>query len=460
MVGLDCPNDADLLAWLQDPPESEQHSLRTAHIDACASCQKRLEQLDEVEERRTAAADGDGLLADLRRRPPVDELEAEPECARAVALAETAVTAAFGSGDVSRQPDAADVEALSHRGHYEVLGVLGQGGMGVVYKARNRKMNRLVAIKVLPPLKPQAPSAVARFEREMKAVARLTHPHIVAAYDADEAGGKHFLVLEYIDGVDLKSLVKAQGPLSVARAVAYLVQAARGLHYAHEQGIIHRDVKPANLMLDQSGTVKVLDLGLAASVFESGTQADLTETGMFLGTADYLAPEQAANARDIDRRADVYSLGCSLYYLLTGRPPYDGGTVIQKVLAHREQPIPSLGDACPECPASLQQVFAKMLAKRPDERYRTMADVSHDLAKVLAFLESSTLLGAAAPPQSAALAKGRTGWRPGHGKRRTLGVAVLLLVGIGAALLLLNRLHTPDGADDPLGKIDAVPVSK
>jgi tRNA A-37 threonylcarbamoyl transferase component Bud32 len=260
MVGLDCPKDADLLAWLQDPLDVERHQLLTAHLDACASCQKRLEQLDAAEERRTAAATGDDLLADLRRQPPADKLETEPECARAVTLAATVVNPPAVPGEVSRLPDAADVAALAHRSHYEVLGVLGQGGMGVVYKARNRKLNRLVAIKVLPPLKLQSRDAVARFEREMKVVARLTHPHIVAAYEAD---GKHFLVMEYIDGSDLKSLLTAQGPLPVAKAVEYVVQAARGLHHAHEQGVVHRDVKPANLMLDRSGTVKVLDLGLA-----------------------------------------------------------------------------------------------------------------------------------------------------------------------------------------------------
>ncbi len=392
MVSLDCPHDSEWLAWLRDPLDVERHQPLTAHLDACASCQNRLEQLDAAEEHRTATATDNDLLKDLRRQPPVDELETEPHCARAALRAAEAGSHSVDAHD-SRQPNASDVAALTHRGHYEILGVLGQGGMGVVYKARNLKMNRLVAIKVLPPVKPQDPAAVARFEREMKAVARLTHPHIVTAYDADEADGKHFLVMEYIDGSDLKSLVQTHGPLSVAKVIDYIVQAARGLRYAHEQGIIHRDVKPANLMLDRSGIVKLLDLGLARIDAQETNQADLTESGMLMGTVDYLAPEQAAGARDIDGRADIYSLGCSLFYLATGRPLYDGNTVIQKVLAHREQPIPSLRDVCPGwgCSDGLEQVFTKMVAKRPVQRYQTMAEVIADLEKLLTTLESPTL---------------------------------------------------------------------
>ena len=336
--------------------------------------------------------------------------------------------------------------------------------MGVVYKARNRKMNRLVAIKVLPPLKPQDPGAVARFEREMKAVARLTNPHIVAAYDADEADGKHFLVMEYIDGLDLKSLVKAQGPLPVDRAVDYILQAARGLHHAHEQGIIHRDIKPANLMLDQNGVVKVLDLGLARIESGGANQADLTETGVLMGTVDYLAPEQAASTKDSDRRADVYSLGCTLYYLLTGGPLYEGGTILQKVLAHREKPIPSVRGVCPECPALLEQVFAKRAAKRPEQRHQTMAEVIADLQKVLAPLENPTLAAASAVPKAEAKKQAGRRWR--LGKRWALAAAVaIVLVGVCAVLLppLSNRLRTGEGAvekKDPESKDAPVPLTR
>jgi formylglycine-generating enzyme required for sulfatase activity/tRNA A-37 threonylcarbamoyl transferase component Bud32 len=454
MRPLDCPTDAELRAWLQEPLDNEQDSVRTAHIDACAACQKRLEQIDEAEQRTTAATASDDLLADLRRQPPPDELEAEPECARAAVLAETALCAPPAADETSRQPNASDTLALTQRGHYEILGVLGQGGMGVVYKARNRKMNRLVAIKVLPPLKSQAPEAIARFEREIKAVARLSHPNIVAAYDADEADGKHFLVLEFIDGLDLKSLVKAQGPLPVARAVDYVVQAGRGLCYAHEQGIVHRDIKPANLMLDQSGIVKVLDLGLARLESRDADHTDLTASGLLMGTVDFLAPEQAAGSRAVDGRADIYSLGCSLYYFLTGRPLYDGHSLIQKVLAHRERPSPPLGDVCPACPASLERVFGKMVAKRPEQRYQTMAAVIADLEKVLAELAQATLAPAGARPR-----EGR--WR--NGKRWALGLAVALgLVAIGAALwpvLLGGRQTDAPGrqTDDPLGKKDVRP---
>ncbi len=417
------------LVWLRE--EFEPHVWQ-AFLDACASCQSRLEQLDKAAENR-AAKGGDDLLRDLRRRPPADALETEPECASAAIRAASTANIRSAPTGVSRPPDVSDVEALAHRGHYEVLGVLGHGGMGVVYKARHLKMNRLVAIKVLPPLQPQDSAAVARFEREIKAVARLAHPNIVAAHDADEVDGKHFLVLEYIDGTDLKSLVKSQGPLPVGQAVAFIVQAARGLDYAHAQGIVHRDVKPANLMVDQSGTVKVLDLGLARADARTGAQADLTETGMLLGTVDYLAPEQAAGARDVDGRADIYSLGCSLYYLLTGRQLYDGDTVIEKVLAHRERPIPSLRAACPDAPAGLEKVFARMVAKRPDDRYRTMAQVIVDLEVLLAATTTPAGTPVIVPPTARAWSSSRPGWRSLAGKHRlwwgAIGLVVLGTVG-------------------------------
>ena len=378
----------------------------------------------------------------MRRPDPADELECEPQCSLACTLAETAAISRSAQASVSRQPDASDVLAITHQGRYEILGVLGQGGMGVVYKARNRKMNRLVAIKVLPRLKPQDRGAAARFEREIQTLAQLKHPHIVTAYDADEADDKHFLVMEYIDGTDLKTLVKAHGPLPVVQAVQIILQAARGLQYAHEQGIVHRDIKPANLMLEQGGTVKVLDLGLARIESSAGLQADLTMTGMMMGTVDYLAPEQAASAKNIDARADIYSLGCSLYYLLTGRPLYDGDTVIQKVLAHREEPIPALSEARPDCPRCLEQVFATMVAKRPDDRYPKMADVITDLERLVA---AESVI----PRAFAVLPEPATSTRRGSAPRRVLGKRPVMLAAVAvvsvAACSALGGVHQTPG---------------
>jgi len=261
-------------------------------------------------------------------------------------------------------------------GEYTVLDQIGAGGMGQVLKARHRTMERIVALKVLPRRAMKLPEAVQRFQREVRAAARLQHPNIVTAFDAGEADGIHFLVMEYVDGKDLAQLVAERGALAVDEAVDYVVQAARGLEYAHSEGVVHRDIKPGNLLVDQRGNVKILDMGLARVFEGEETGADrLTSTGQVMGTCDYMAPEQAEDTHRADHRADVYSLGCTLYRLLTGRKPYDGETLIRILLAHREDPIPSLCDARPDVPAELDAACRKMLAKTPEARYQSMSEV-------------------------------------------------------------------------------------
>jgi serine/threonine protein kinase/formylglycine-generating enzyme required for sulfatase activity len=264
-------------------------------------------------------------------------------------------------------------------GNYVVLDRLGQGGMGLVLKAQHRRMKRTVALKMLSPAVTESPEALRRFQREVEVAAKLRHTNIVAADDADEANGTHFLVLEYVEGLDLAAIVQDRGPLPIEQALHCIQQAARGLEYAHGRGVVHRDIKPSNLILDREGTVKVLDMGLAR-LKSAGPQHDqLTGTGQIMGTVDFMAPEQAMDTKSADARADIYSLGVTLWYLLTGRVLYEGDTTVMKLMAHQNKPLPSLRGACPAASPNLVAVFNRMVAKSPDARYQSMTEVIADL---------------------------------------------------------------------------------
>lgn len=274
-------------------------------------------------------------------------------------------------------------------GDYVVLDKLGQGGMGQVFKAQHRRMKRVVALKVLPPQATASPKNVQRFYQEVEVAAKLIHPNIVTSYDAGEARGLHYLVMEYVEGQDLSAYVTKKGPLSIEQAMNCILQAARGLGYAHGLGIVHRDIKPSNLLLDHQGTVKILDMGLArverpmSSPDEKGNEGELTDQGTMMGTVDYIAPEQAIDTRTADARADIYSLGCSLYKVLTGKSVYAGDTTIKKILAHREAPIPSLKAARQDVPDSLDRLFQKMLIKDPAARIQPITEVVTALEQML-----------------------------------------------------------------------------
>ena len=266
-------------------------------------------------------------------------------------------------------------------GNYELKDMLGRGGMGHVFRAEHRRMARTVALKVLSAELTRKPGAIERFHREVKAAARLTHPRIVTAHDADEFNGTHFLVMELVEGTDLHSVVRKQGPLPVAEAVQYILQAAEGLEYAHASGIVHRDIKPSNLLLAPDG-VKILDLGLALLAASEAAESEpehlttqLTESGTVMGTIDYMPPEQAEDTHSVDHRADIYSLGATLHYLLTAHPMYQERTIMQKILAHREKPVPDLIADRQDVPWELNGLFQKMVAKSPDDRPQSMAAV-------------------------------------------------------------------------------------
>lgn len=286
-------------------------------------------------------------------------------------------------------------------GNYVLLDKIGQGGMGQVYKAEHRRMARVVAIKILPAEVTKDPASIARFEREVRTAAKLDHPNIVTAYDADQADGVHFLVMQFVDGSDLSVLVKRDGPFGVDESVDYILQAARGLEAAHADGVVHRDIKPANLLLDKKGTIKILDMGLARiqAVEKIKSQSELTSTGTVMGTVDFMAPEQAVDAKSADARADIYSLGCTLYYLLTGKATYEGDTLVAKLLAHRDKPIPSLRAARDDIPEPLDAIFRKMIAKDVGDRYQTMTDVISALSRMRSGGE--TVAEKRQPPRSA-----------------------------------------------------------
>jgi serine/threonine protein kinase len=274
-------------------------------------------------------------------------------------------------------------------GNYDLLDRLGAGGMGTVFKARHRRMKRVVALKVLATNLSSNPVFVKRFQREVETIASLGHPNVVMAYDADEAEAGHFLVMEFVNGRDLAACIEREGAFSLSRAVNCILQAARGLAYAHSQDIIHRDIKPHNLLLDESGVVKVTDLGLARlnhGADGPATGADVTMAGGVIGTADYMPPEQAIDSTTIDHRADIYSLGCTLHYLLTGRPPYAGPTIVSILLKHRDAPIPQLSQERTDVPPRLDDLLRRMLAKDPQERIQRMAEVVAELEAIASTL--------------------------------------------------------------------------
>jgi serine/threonine-protein kinase len=313
-----------------------------------------------------------------------------------------------------------------HRGfflkRYKLLGQVGSGGMSTVYLGEHVLMQRRVAIKVLPKQRVNDTSYLARFHREARAAAALDHPNIVRAYDVDNDGNTHYMVMEFVDGRDLQQTVKRGGPLDFARAADYIRQAAEGLAHAHSHGLIHRDVKPANLLVDQKNVVKVLDLGLARFTNDDRASLTVQYDENVLGTADYLAPEQAVDSHGADARADIYSLGCTLYFLLTGHPPFPDGTLPQRLMAHQRQQPPPITKDRPDAPADLVAICMKMMAKKPADRYASMTEVANVLRRWLADnsqgsgSSSGGRAGGGTPPIARGTAESGT-----SSKRRTSG---------------------------------------
>jgi len=265
-------------------------------------------------------------------------------------------------------------------GPFVLLEKIGEGGMGEVFKARHRHMGRDVALKVIRREKLASPEAVRRFRQEMEAAARLSHPNVVMAYDADADGERHFVAMEFVDGLTITRLVRERGPLPIREACDYARQTALGLQHASEQGVVHRDIKPSNLLVaTRTNQVKILDMGLAwvdspsANGFD---QSRITQEGLLVGTPDFIAPEQARNARKADIRADIYALGGTLFFMLTGQVPYPGGTSTEKLVRHATEPIPDVTRYRQDVPTMLLAIMAKLLAKKPEDRFQTPSEVA------------------------------------------------------------------------------------
>ncbi len=259
-------------------------------------------------------------------------------------------------------------------GKYKVLDHLGAGGMGTVFLCEHRHMRRRVAVKILPPDRNQTNGSLERFVREAQAVARLDHPNIVRAHDIDCDSGVYFFVMEYVDGVSLQHLVDSRGPLGVRRAVNYVCQAAAGLQHACDSQLVHRDIKPTNLLLDRLGMIKILDLGLARFSKSDDQLTKLLNSKTVLGTADYLAPEQARDSA-VDIRADIYSLGALFYFLLLGKPLFENGNIAQKLIAHQTKIPPLVSAFRGDVPIGVSGIISMMLAKDPAKRPQTPTDV-------------------------------------------------------------------------------------
>jgi serine/threonine protein kinase len=264
-------------------------------------------------------------------------------------------------------------------GKYDVLERLGVGGTGIVYLCEHRFMRRRAAIKVLATHMAENPLVLERFYREAQAVAALDHPNIVRAHDIDQDGPLHFLVMEYVEGTNLDRLIRKLGALEIPRACEFIRQAALGLQHAHEAGLVHRDIKPGNLLLDRQGVIKILDLGLAR-FFDEKTEISATKYAELLGTADYLSPEQAINGDQAGTHSDIYSLGATFHYLLVGKPPFEAGSLAQKLICHQLRPPQLVCELRPEVPMDLAMVIKTMMAKEPQDRYPTAAAVLEALA--------------------------------------------------------------------------------
>jgi Protein kinase domain/PEGA domain/Putative zinc-finger len=377
------PADQTLHAYgLGQLDDSSSESV-SKHLESCPDCR-----------RRVAEVSSDSFLGRLRDAKP------QPDSFRpAVSSTDGLSMLDAGAAPAAPPPASTLPPELADRSDYEILRELGRGGMGVVYLARNTLMGRLEVLKVVSGHLINRRGVLDRFQGEIRNAARLHHPNIVTAYSAFRLGESLVLAMEYVEGLDLTRMLKARGPLLVANACSYVHQAALGLQHAHEHGMVHRDIKPSNLMLTRQGNravVKVLDFGLAKVQSEGAVDGGLTHEGQMLGTPDYIAPEQISNARRADIRADIYSLGCTIYYLLTGKPPFRGDSLYDILQAHHSMDATPLNLLRPEVPVEVAAIVAKMMAKEPARRFQEPKEVAQALKH---FFKSGTVAPVGAQPE-------------------------------------------------------------
>jgi WD40 repeat protein len=422
------PSLTKLAAYLEGRLPAGEHAVLQDHVAACASCRRLLQQRGEEVENLE-----EGTVRPVLTTP--GEATRLLEAPEPTGRPQQAASAAGVVG--------LPVELADHP-RYRILAPLGAGGMGAVFKAEHRLMERIVAVKVIRQDLISNPQASERFRQEVKAAARLSHPNIVTAHDADQAGDVHFLVMEYIEGISLDRYVRQHGPLPVVLACDLIRQAALGLQHAHERGMIHRDIKPANLLLTPGRQLKILDFGLARFVSEAGGgPGTITAFGVVIGTPDYMAPEQASQARRADIRADIYALGCTFYYLLTGQAPFPGGTALEKLLLHQHQQPAPLAQVRADVPTEVARVVERMMAKDPNQRFQAPREVVRAL---------DTLAVTARPPERPTVELPRPA-RPAVPPPRPAGyltvcVAIGLVLATLAALAGLNRWLAPPAESD------------
>lgn len=373
-----CPSAYELADFGLGRSDNETVSAIGAHLETCDECR-----------RTVAALSDDSFIGRLRAVSG----HSAATCESQTAVNAEATPSADNSNDLLRfkESSAKPPPELTNHPDYELLKELGRGGMGVVFLARNRIMERLEVLKVVNDALMTKPQAFTRFQQEIRSAAHLNHPNIVAAYSVFRAGDLLVFCMEYIDGVNLLQLVKRHGALSVADAAFYVHQVACGLEHAHDRGMVHRDIKPGNLMLtivDQKHRIKILDFGLARATSEKVDDQGLTTSGQMLGTPDYVAPEQTLDAQTVDIRADIYSLGCTLYYLIAGRPPFQRNSVYEILHAHHQETAQALNKIRTDIPDELAAIVAKMMAKKPDNRFQTPREVADALTPFFSAAES------------------------------------------------------------------------